>query len=165
MEIHSHWMKNALKEAEKAFDGKEVPVGCIVVFENRIIAKAHNQVEMLHDATAHAEMIALTSAFEALNTKQLTGCSMYVTLEPCSMCAGALVLSRLENLYFGAFDNKTGACGSVLNITNNKHLNHKINVYGGILDAECSSLLKAFFNLKRNTSGNIAGNKNNFSVN
>jgi tRNA(adenine34) deaminase len=165
MEIHSHWMKYALKEAEKAFDGKEVPVGCIVVFEKRIIAKAHNQVEMLLDSTAHAEMIALTSAFEALNSKQLKDCSMYVTLEPCSMCAGALVLSRLENLYFGAYDNKTGACGSVLNITNNKHLNHKINVYGGILDAECSSLLKAFFNLKRNASGDVIGNKNNFSVN
>ena len=120
---------------------------------------------MLLDSTAHAEMIALTSAFEALNSKQLKDCSMYVTLEPCSMCAGALVLSRLENLYFGAYDNKTGACGSVLNITNNKHLNHKINVYGGILDAECSSLLKAFFNLKRNSSGDVIGNKNNFSVN
>ena len=165
MEVHSNWMKYALKEAEKAFDGKEVPVGCIIVCENRIIAKAHNQVETLTDPTAHAEMMALTSAFDALKTKQLKGCSMYVTLEPCSMCAGALVLSRLENLYFGAFDNKTGACGSVLNITNHNHLNHKINVYGGILDAECSSLIKAFFNEKRNTSGDIPENLNNFSVN
>jgi tRNA(adenine34) deaminase len=161
MEVHSNWMKYALKEAENAFDGKEVPVGCIVVFENRIIAKAHNQVEMLIDPTAHAEMMALTSAFDALKTKQLKGCSMYVTLEPCSMCAGALVLSRLENLYFGAYDNKTGSCGSVLNITNNNHLTHKINVYGGILDSECSSLLKSFFNAKRNTTGGI----NNFSIN
>jgi len=158
-------MKFALKEAEKAFDGKEVPVGCIIVFENRIIAKAHNQVEMLIDPTAHAEMMALTSAFDALKTKQLKGCSMYVTLEPCSMCAGALMLSRIENLYFGAYDNKTGACGSVINITNNNHLNHKINVYGGILDVECGLLLKAFFNEKRNTTGNTSGNLNNFSVN
>ena len=161
MEVHSNWMRFALKEAENAFDGKEVPVGCIIVFENRIIAKAHNQVEILLDPTAHAEMMALTSAFDALKIKQLKGCSMYVTLEPCSMCAGALVLSRLENLYFGAYDNKTGACGSVLNITNNNHLTHKINVYGGILDSECSSLIKAFFIEKRNTPGNI----NNFSVN
>lgn len=163
MEVHSNWMKYALKEAEKAFDGKEVPVGCIIVCENRIIAKAHNQVETLTDPTAHAEMMALTSAFDALKTKQLKGCSMYVTLEPCSMCAGALVLSRLENLYFGAFDNKTGACGSVLNITNHNHLNHKINVYGGILDAECSSLIKSFFTEKRNND--MPGSLNNFSIN
>lgn len=149
MEVHSNWMKLALKEAERAFDGKEVPVGCIIVYENRIIAKAHNQVELLLDATAHAEMIALTSAFDSLKNKSLKGCSMYVTLEPCSMCAGALVLARIENLYFGAYDIKTGACGSVLNITNNNHLNHNINVYGGILDAECGSLIKAFFSEKR----------------
>lgn len=163
MEVHSNWMKIALKEAEKAYDGDEVPVGCIIVFENRIIAKAHNQIEMLTDPTAHAEMMALTSAFDALKTKQLKGCSMYVTLEPCSMCAGALVLAKLENLYFGSYDNKTGACGSVLNITNNNHLNHNINVYGGILDAECSSLIKAFFSEKRNND--IPGNLNNFSIN
>jgi tRNA(adenine34) deaminase len=163
MEVHSNWMKYALKEAEKAFDGKEVPVGCIIVYENRIIAKAYNQVEMLTDPTAHAEMMALTSAFDALKSKQLKGCSMYVTLEPCSMCAGALVLAKLENLYFGAYDNKTGACGSVLNITNNNHLNHSINVYGGILDAECSSLIKSFFNKKR--KNDIPDNLNNFSIN
>jgi tRNA(adenine34) deaminase len=163
MEVHSNWMKIALKEAEKAYDSNEVPVGCIIVFENRIIAKAHNQIEMLTDPTAHAEMMALTSAFDALKTKQLKGCSMYVTLEPCSMCAGALVLAKLENLYFGAYDNKTGACGSVLNITNNNHLNHNINVYGGILDSECSSLIKAFFNEKR--SNDMPGNLNNFSIN
>ncbi len=165
MEAHSNWMKLALKEAEKAFDENEVPVGCIIVFENRIIAKAHNQVEMLLDPTAHAEMMALTSAFDSLKTKHLKGCSMYVTLEPCSMCAGALLLSRFENLYFGAYDNKTGACGSVLNITSNNHFNHKVNVYGGILDVECSSLLKTFFNKKRNTPGDVSGNLNNFSVN
>ena len=142
-------MKYALREAERAFDGKEVPVGCIIVFENRIIAKSHNQIETLNDPTAHAEMLALTSAFDAMQSKTLKGCSMYVTLEPCSMCAGAIVLSKIDNLYFGAYDNKAGACGSVLNITNNKSLNHKVNVYGGILDEECGLLLKAFFESKR----------------
>lgn len=163
MEVHTNWMKFALKEAVKAYDSNEVPVGCIIVFENRIIAKAYNQIEMLTDPTAHAEMIALTSAFDALKSKSLKGCSMYVTLEPCSMCAGALVLAKLDNLYFGSYDNKTGACGSVLNITNNHHLNHNINVYGGILDAECSSLIKVFFTEKRNND--IPGNLNNFSTN
>lgn len=142
-------MKYALREAERAFDSKEVPVGCIIVFENRIIAKAYNQIETLNDPTAHAEMLALTSAFDAMQSKTLKGCSMYVTLEPCSMCAGAIVLSKLDNLYFGAYDIKAGACGSVLNITNNKSLNHKVNVYGGVLDEECAMLLKAFFERKR----------------
>jgi len=149
-EVHSGRMKLALKEAEKAYDSGEVPVGCIIVFEKKIIAKAFNQIETLNDPTAHAEMIALTSAFSFLESKVLKGCSMYVTLEPCSMCAGAIVLSKLENLYFGAFDNKSGACGSVLNILNNPSLNHKVNVYGGVLDMECGSLLKAFFESKRN---------------
>lgn len=149
-EEQSRLMKTALKEAEKAYDMGEVPVGCIIVFEKRIIAKAHNQVETLCDPTAHAEMMALTSAFASLESKVLKGCSMYVTLEPCSMCAGAIVLSKLDNLYFGAYDNKAGACGSVLNITNNTSLNHTVNVYGGILDIECSSLLKSFFNSRRN---------------
>lgn len=150
-EEHSLRMKSALKEAEKAYDMGEVPVGCIIVFEKKIIAKAFNQIETLKDPTAHAEMMALTSAFASLENKVLKGCSMYVTLEPCSMCAGAIVLSKLDNLYFGAYDNKAGACGSVLNITNNPSLNHSVNVYGGILDTECSSMLKFFFESKRNT--------------
>lgn len=146
---HSEWMKTALREAEKAYEMNEVPVGCIIVFENKVIAKSYNQVEMLKDATAHSEMIALTSAFAYLDSKTLAGCSMYVTLEPCPMCSGAIVLSKIENLYFGAYDNKTGACGSVLNITSNNSLNHSVNVYGGVLDEECSLLLKSFFNSKR----------------
>ena len=148
-EEHSVWMKTALKEAEKAYDMGEVPVGCIIVYEKKIIAKSFNRIESLNDSTAHAEMMALTSAFASLESKVLKGCSMYVTLEPCSMCAGAIVLSKLDNLYFGAYDNKTGACGSVLNITNNPSLNHSVNVYGGILDAECGILLRAFFETKR----------------
>ncbi|MDD5361433.1 MAG: tRNA adenosine(34) deaminase TadA [Ignavibacteria bacterium] len=160
-EIHSNWMKYALREAERAFDENEVPVGCVIIHGNRIIAKAHNQIEMLNDPTAHAEMLALTSAFDAIQNKQLKGCSMYVTLEPCTMCAGALVLAKIENIYFGAYDIKSGACGSVLNITNNKSLNHISKVYGGILDKECGMLLKAFFDMKRNKENGL----NNYSVN
>jgi len=111
--------------------------------------KAHNQVETLKDPTAHAEILAITSASEYLQSKQLIGCSMYVTLEPCSMCAGAIVLSKIDNLFFGAFDLKSGACGSVVNITNNKLLNHQCNVTGGILDGECGSILKTFLKAKR----------------
>ena len=138
-------MEFAYKEAEKAFGEEELPVGAIIVFENRIIAKGHNQVETLKDPTAHAEIIAITSAANYLSSKQLLGCSMYVTLEPCSMCAGAIVLAKIENLFFGAFDNKSGACGSVLNVTNHKSLNHKVNVTGGILDEKCGEILKEFF--------------------
>ena len=146
---HEIYMQQALKEAEKAFDAGELPVGAVIVFENRIIAKGYNQVETLKDPTAHAEIIAITSAASYLSSKALLGCSMYVTLEPCPMCAGAIVLSKLENLYFGAFDSKSGACGSVLNITNNKSLNHRLSVSGGILDAECAGLLKSFFEVRR----------------
>jgi tRNA(adenine34) deaminase len=147
--VHETWMKYALREAEKAYDAEEIPIGCIIVFRNAIIAKAFNQVETLRDPTAHAEIIAITSASEYLQSKQLLGCSMYVTLEPCPMCAGAIVLSKMENLFFGAYDLKSGACGSVLNITNNKSLNHSCNVYGGVLDVQCSELLKSFFDVKR----------------
>jgi tRNA(adenine34) deaminase len=143
------WMQHALKEAEKAYDAGELPVGAVIVFENRVIAKGYNQVETLRDPTAHAEIIAITSAASYLSSKVLLGCSMYVTLEPCSMCAGAIILAKIENLFFGAFDKKSGACGSVLNVTNNKSLNHSLNVTGGILDAECASILKSFFDVRR----------------
>lgn len=146
---HTTHMKYALKEAEKAFDSGEVPVGCVIIHDGKIIAKAYNQVETLGDPTAHAEMLALTSAFDALGSKQLKGCSLYVTLEPCSMCAGAIVLAKVDCIYFGAYDPKAGACGSVINITNNKSLNHKVKSYGGILDGESAFLLKAFFEAKR----------------
>ena len=146
---NEHWMKYAYREAEKAYNNDEIPVGCVIVFQNSLIAKAHNQVETLKDPTAHAEMIAITSAAEYLQSKQLVGCSMYVTLEPCAMCAGAIVLSKMENLFFGAFDSKSGACGSVINITNNNSLNHLCNVTGGILDKECGDILKSFLKSKR----------------
>jgi tRNA(adenine34) deaminase len=146
---HEIWMQSAFKEAEKAYEKKEIPVGAVVVFENRIIGKGHNQVETLRDPTAHAEMIALTSAAEYLSSKILLGCTMYVTLEPCPMCAGAIVLSKLEALYFGAYDNKSGACGSVLNITNNSSLNHQLSVTGGIMDKQCGELIRSFFDVRR----------------
>ncbi len=149
MTHHEIYMNYAFKEAEKAFEKNEIPVGCIIVFQNTIIAKAHNLVESLKDPTAHAEILAITSAAEYLQSKQLVGCSMYVTLEPCAMCAGAIVLSKAENLYFGAYDVKSGACGSSLNITGNKSLNHNCKVYGGILDDKCREILKSFFEVRR----------------
>lgn len=142
-------MQYAFKEAEKAYEKEEIPIGAVVVFDNRIIGKGHNQVETLCDPTAHAEIIALTSAAEYLSSKVLLGCTMYVTLEPCSMCAGAIILAKLEALFFGAYDNKSGACGSVLNITNNKALNHRLSVTGGIMDDRCGELLRSFFDVKR----------------
>jgi len=146
---HIEFMQEALKEAEKAFSEDEVPIGAVVVYKGKIISRGHNQVELLKDPTAHAEMLALTAACNYLNAKWLSEASLYVTIEPCSMCAGALVLSRIKNLYFGTADPKAGACGSVINIINNKKLNHRIKVKSGILEAQCSSLLKEFFKKKR----------------
>jgi tRNA(adenine34) deaminase len=142
-------MSEALKEAQLAFAEDEVPVGAVVVHEGRIIARAHNQIERLKDPTAHAEMLALTSATNYLATKWLNGAALYVTIEPCSMCAGALVLARIKHLYFGAKDPKTGACGSVVNIVSNKKLNHRIKIKGGILAKECGLLVSEFFKHKR----------------
>ncbi|MCC6866423.1 MAG: nucleoside deaminase [Ignavibacteria bacterium] len=149
MTQHEIWMQYAYREAEKAYEKQEIPVGAVVVFDNLIIGKGYNQVETLNDPTAHAEIIAITSAAEYLSSKVLLGCAMYVTLEPCSMCAGAIVLAKLESLYFGAYDNKSGACGSVLNLTNNKVLNHQLSVTGGIMDEKCGELIRSFFDVKR----------------
>jgi tRNA(adenine34) deaminase len=143
------YMREALKEAQRAFQEDEVPVGAVVVHKGKIIARGRNQIERLGDPTAHAEMIALTSAANFLGTKWLNAASMYVTIEPCSMCAGALVLARIKDLYFGADDPKTGACGSVTNIANNAKLNHRIKITKGILGEECGAILKAFFKKKR----------------
>ena len=145
----TYYMKEALKEARKAFDKDEVPVGAVIVFENRIIARAHNQVEVLRDPTAHAEMIAITQAASTLGSKWLIGASIYVTIEPCSMCAGALVLARVKEIVYAAADPKTGACGSVFNIAANEKLNHRIRLKKGVLEEESSALLKEFFKKKR----------------
>ncbi len=148
--IHIHFMREAIKQAKIAYEHDEVPVGVIITHQNKIIAKAHNQVEMLKDPTAHAEMIAITQATSSMSSKWLYDCNMYVTLEPCSMCAGALVLARIKNLYFGAKDKKTGACGSVFNIPESEKVNHKIEVKTGLLEAECSEIMTNFFKSKRN---------------
>ncbi|MDD5565593.1 MAG: tRNA adenosine(34) deaminase TadA [Candidatus Omnitrophica bacterium] len=142
-------MSEALKEACAAAEEDEVPVGCVIVHKRRIIARAHNQVEKLKDPTAHAEMIALTSATHYLNSKWLDEAVMYVTVEPCSMCAGAMVLARIKRLVFGAKDPKTGAAGSVANIVNNKKLNHRIKMTPLVLHEDCAALLKDFFKRKR----------------
>jgi tRNA(adenine34) deaminase len=142
-------MSEALKEANKAFEKDEVPVGAVVVYKDRIIARGHNFIESLKDPTAHAEMLALTAAANYLGSKWLSECCLYVTIEPCSMCAGALVLARVKNLFYGAKDPKTGACGSVVNIINHKKLNHRVKTKGGILKEECGSLLTEFFRKKR----------------
>ena len=147
--IDEFFMSEALKEAKVAFGEDEVPVGAVIVYSGRIIARGHNQVERLKDPTAHAEMLALTSATNYLGTKLLNEASLYVTIEPCSMCAGALVLARIKQIYFGASDPKTGACGSVINIVNNKKLNHRIKIEGGILEKDCALILKDFFKKKR----------------
>jgi tRNA(adenine34) deaminase len=149
LKAHTRFMQEALREAKIAFEEDEVPVGAVVVYKDKIIARAHNQVERLKDPTAHAEMIALTSAANYLGSKWLSGVTLYVTIEPCSMCSGALVLARIADLFYGARDPKTGACGSVLNIANHKKLNHRIKIKSGILEEECSSLLKEFFKKKR----------------
>ncbi len=142
-------MLEAIRQAKRAADKEEVPVGAVIVHKNKIIARAHNQIETLKDPTAHAEMIAITEAANSLQTKWLSECRIYVTIEPCSMCAGALVLARIAEIIYGADDPKTGACGSVLNIVNNKKLNHQIDIRKGVLKTECASLLSEFFKQKR----------------
>lgn len=146
---HEAFMREALKEARKAFEEGEVPVGAVVVHEGRVIARAHNQRETLHDPTAHAEMIAITQAAEALEAWRLTGCSVYVTLEPCPMCAGALVNARVDEVVFGPWDPKAGACGSVMNVVQAPQLNHRVEVTQGVLEGECGGLLVEFFRSRR----------------
>jgi tRNA(adenine34) deaminase len=153
-EFHSHeyYMQQAITEAKKAFERKEVPVGTIIVYENNIIAKSHNQREMLLDPTAHAEMIAITQASAYLQNWRLSDTTVYVTLEPCAMCAGALIQARAKNLVYGAKDDKYGACESLINLVNEPRFNHRLNVISGILEDECSELLRQFF-LERCRSG------------
>lgn len=142
-------MAMALREAIAAAEEDEVPVGAVVVVEERVIGRAHNQREKLNDPTAHAEMIAITQASNALESWRLAGATLYVTLEPCAMCAGALVLARVDRLVFGAPDPKAGACGSLFDIVRDPRLNHRLEVVGGVLEADCAELLKSFFRGKR----------------
>jgi len=149
MKIDEIYMSEALKEAQKAFDLDEVAVGTVVVYKRKIIARAHNQMRMLCDPTAHAEMIALTSAANFLKSERLLNCTLYVTIEPCSMCAGAMVLARIKRLVFGAHDAKAGACGSVMDILGNKKLNHRVGVTSGVLADASSVLMSEFFRKQR----------------
>lgn len=139
------FMKEALKEAKKAYEKLEVPVGCVIVKDDKIIARAHNLKETKNDTTKHAEIIAIQKASKKLNSWRLIGCEMYVTLEPCSMCAGAIIHSRVQQLYFGAKDEKTGAVGSVLNLLEDYPCNHQVQVEQGVLQEECEKILKDFF--------------------
>ena len=143
-------MKVALQEAEKAAEMGEIPIGAVITENNRIVATAHNLTETLNDPTAHAEILAIRQASEKLGRWRLTGCTMYVTVEPCSMCAGALVWSRIDRLYIGTMDPKAGACGSVFNIVEDSRLNHRVQVQRGLMEDRCSSMMKDFFrNLRK----------------
>lgn len=143
------WMKLALREAQKAFEQKEVPVGAVIVYKNSIIGKGFNQVEMLKDPTAHAEMIAISAAAAFLESKWLKDCTLYVTMEPCPMCAGAIILSRIPKLVFGCYDPKMGSTGTLYTITEDKRLNHSVHTIGGVMDDVSGNLLKEFFKGKR----------------
>ena len=143
-------MKMALEEAQKASEIGEVPIGAIVVKDNIVVGRGYNKTETTKDPTAHAEMEAIRMAAKTLGGWRLIGCDLYVTCEPCSMCAGAIVWSRIENLYIGTMDPKAGACGSVFNIVQEEKLNHNVNIETGILQEDCSKILKDFFkNLRR----------------
>ena len=145
----NYFMKKALEEAETAFERDEVPVGAVVVANNRIIGRGHNLTERLNDVTAHAEMQAVTAAANFLGAKFLIDCTLYVTLEPCVMCMGAMMHARLARVVFGAPDPKTGACGSVINLPSESRLNHHTRVEGGVLAHECGEILRNFFKRRR----------------
>src|SRR5437870_3376404 len=144
-----YFMREALRQAQKAREAGEVPVGAIVVLAGKIIGRAHNQVELLKDATAHAEMLALTQAEAAVADWRLTECDLYVTKEPCAMCAGALVHTRIRRVIFGCADPAAGAAGSVMNLLQMPALNHRCDIASGILENECGAILQNFFRKRR----------------
>ncbi len=146
---HRRWMKSALREAERAYDMGEVPVGAVVVHGQRIVGRGHNMVEKLNDPTAHAEMVAITAACETLCSKNLSGCTLYVTLEPCPMCAGAIVWARLDRLVFGAFDEKAGSASTLYTIPQDPRLNHHVDIISGVEAERATALLQAFFRERR----------------
>ena len=144
-----HYMRRALEEARTAAEEGEVPVGAVIVCAGEVVASAHNQREQLCDPTSHAEMIAITQAAAALGDWRLEGCTLYVTLEPCPMCAGAIVQARIERVVYGAADPKAGACESLYTLTNDPRLNHRAQVVGGVLEEECRAILQDFFRQRR----------------
>ncbi len=145
IDLDDYYMSLAIKEAQKASDKEEVPVGSVIVLDGQIIGRAHNQVEMLKDATAHAEMISLTQAESYMKDWRLDGCTLYVTKEPCFMCAGALVQTRITRLVFGVRDVKAGGAGSALNLVQEPKLNHWVDVTAGVKEDECKAILQSFF--------------------
>ena len=150
MEEKIYFMKEALKEAQKAYEKKEIPVGAVIVKDHKIIARAHNLKEQKQDATRHAEIMAIEKASKKLKNWRLTDCEMYITLEPCSMCAGAIINARIKKIYIGASDLKTGACGSKLNLLQDYHFDTSVEVEKDILEEECQKILKDFFKQIRN---------------
>jgi tRNA(adenine34) deaminase len=144
-----YFMREALRQAQKAYAAEEVPVGVVVAREGKIIGRAHNQVELLKDATAHAEMLALTQAEAAIGDWRLMDCDLYVTKEPCAMCAGALVHTRIRRVIFGCADPSAGAAGSVLNLLQMQSLNHRCQITSGVLQKECATILQEFFRKRR----------------
>ncbi|KNY29685.1 tRNA adenosine(34) deaminase TadA [Pseudobacteroides cellulosolvens] len=156
--IHEKYMNEAYKEGLKAYGKLETPVGAVIVFNGKIIARGHNTREQKQDPTLHAEIIAIKKAAKKLGSWRLIDCDLYVTLEPCPMCAGALIQSRIRNLYYGAKDPKAGAVGSVLDILAIEKFNHKVNVYSGIMENKCSDILKNFFRELRKSKGNNSNN-------
>lgn len=153
MVYHERFMQQALAEARFAFDEGEVPVGAVVVLGERVIGRGHNQTLKLNDPTAHAEILAITAAAAAMGSQRLEGCRLYVTLEPCPMCAGAVVNARLEQLFFGAYDARAGAAGTLYTITTDPRLNHQTETLGGILDLQSAALLREFFQARRGGGG------------
>jgi len=145
LQSDQYFMGEALRQAVRAYEAGEVPIGAVVVREGRVIARAFNQVELLKDATAHAEMLAITQAEEVVGDWRLTGCTLYATKEPCPMCAGAIVHVRLDRVVYGASDPKGGAAGGVINLLQFPTLNHRCDITGGVRDHECRSLLQTFF--------------------
>ena len=141
----NRYMKSAIKEAQKAYEKLEIPVGAVIVKDGKIIARGHNIKEEKKDTTRHAEIIAIQKASKKLGNWRLSNCEMYVTLEPCSMCAGAIINSRISKVYIGTMDEKTGACGSVLNLLEDYKFNHKVDVEYGIMQQECEQIIKKFF--------------------
>lgn len=149
LQPHDRWMRSALQLSRQAFDAGEVPIGAVIVHNDRIIGEGHNQREMLNDPTAHAEMIAITQAAESLGSWRLLDCTMYVTLEPCPMCAGAIVMARIPMVIYGTTDPKGGACHTLYQITDDPRLNHRATVLGGVLQPECRAILQEFFAVQR----------------
>ena len=150
-----YFMHEALRLANKAAAADEVPIGAVIVRAGKIIARAHNQVELLKDATAHAEMLALTQAEAAVGDWRLTDCDLYVTKEPCAMCVGALVHTRIRRVIFGCADPEAGAAGSIINLLQLPTLNHRCDIASGVLENECAAILKGFFREKRDARGEI----------